>query len=292
MLGLEMSAFADPFLRGEFTCRSHEDHNHRSNRKTSSFAIGKDPKCRIYDKAKELRDNPDPLKYEAMVELRWGGTHPKVAPRVEWQIRRDTIKSFGVDSVEDWLERRQGVIDYLFEWLRFVDTGGRPFKAKNAERYPTLPVWLQACEGFAGWASSDVKQVVRNTKSGGQAPPAKLREIAGGCLLASHAQTATEWRGFGEFLEYSIRELSAWWLKFKDDEIGKRWLRKRRELQVKKPPNSNRRLGVRPKIVPFNTWLNELIDKREAIETAGGQLPFDFPWDGFDLSQLHKIVGD
>ena len=38
-----------------------------------SFTMGKTIRCRVYDKAKELRDKPDEQKQQAIVQHRWGG---------------------------------------------------------------------------------------------------------------------------------------------------------------------------------------------------------------------------
>ena len=118
---------------------------------------------RAYDKVAELRANPDDDKRQYLRDHRWGGRVPDCALRVEFQLRREAIKSFGVDSVEDWIAKRAGVAAELTQgWFRVVDDAGRA--SGNQSRATVTSEWHEVMEAFTAWA--------------GAAPPAaRAREV-------------------------------------------------------------------------------------------------------------------
>ena len=115
-----------------------------------SFGSG-DLLCRAYDKLLEVREKRDEEKYGLLVEKRWGG-EPDHATRVEFQLRRECIKTFGISTVEDWIEKRAGVCAYLVnDWLRFCKTKDRD----NQQRSEISDEWRDVREAFEDWAGSD-----------------------------------------------------------------------------------------------------------------------------------------
>ncbi len=57
------------------------------------------------------------------------------------RIRRDGLKSHGIDCVQDYLDRRESLAKYLTtEWLRLtLDHVDK--KNKNQSKARTLPLW-------------------------------------------------------------------------------------------------------------------------------------------------------
>ncbi len=128
--------------------------SHKVGRRPTGFAIGKTPlRLRVYDKLLEVSKSPE--KLPLLATKRWGYL-PMCATRVEYQISRAKLKQFGVDTVEDWIEKRLAIVGKLtLEWFRLTDG---PVDQKHANRSPVLPLWLKAREAFFEWClgSSDV----------------------------------------------------------------------------------------------------------------------------------------
>ncbi|MBT3191018.1 MAG: hypothetical protein HN341_00530, partial [Verrucomicrobia bacterium] len=109
------------FDEGRYICRANAIGKLESNGKTIYF--GESPiKARIYDKLREVQKKADPIKTLAMQLWRWRGSgFPDAATRVEFQIRREGLKTRGIDSVQDYLDRRASLVKYLTkEWLRLT----------------------------------------------------------------------------------------------------------------------------------------------------------------------------
>lgn len=71
---------------------------------------------RIYDKLKEQEQKSlrgSPAKFLHMVEKRWGGSVPAQAVRVEYQLRRDALKTFGVTDFDSLFENMDEMLKYL-----------------------------------------------------------------------------------------------------------------------------------------------------------------------------------
>ena len=74
---------------------------------------GKRIKIRVYDKVRELKDSvKNDLKREILIKKRWGGI-VKEATRIEFQLRREAIKDFDIDSVEEFFKRASEVTKWL-----------------------------------------------------------------------------------------------------------------------------------------------------------------------------------
>ena len=71
---------------------------------------------RIYDKLKEQQMKSlrgAPARYLRMIKQRWGGEEPSKAVRVEFQVRRDALKTFGITDYDSWAENCMDVLRYL-----------------------------------------------------------------------------------------------------------------------------------------------------------------------------------
>ncbi|MCR9120308.1 MAG: hypothetical protein NXI22_25510, partial [bacterium] len=83
-----------------------------------------------------------------LIANRWGGL-VDAATRVEIQLRRAKLKTFGVDTLEDWFENRATICKRVMkDWCRLTDG---PVDRNHANRAPLHPMWILAIEQFAAW---------------------------------------------------------------------------------------------------------------------------------------------
>jgi hypothetical protein len=163
----------------------------------SGFVLGKgDVQLRIYDK--RLESERDPTKWDILQARRcpddWDG---RVCTRVEFQLRREFLKSFGVHTINDWLAFRGGIADYLTtQWCRICE----PITDRTHTTRPELSaLWSRVKDDFALWcgAVGFVKRCFRDVQYNGEA----LFRMALGCLGRIVASKADgEIYGFEEFV--------------------------------------------------------------------------------------------
>lgn len=118
---------------------------HRSGRRITGFRLGRKIMLRVYDKLKELQER-SPIKYGPWVEIEWGGEAPEQCTRVEFQVRREKLKTFAVDGLDDLIRRSASILAYLTQqWVRVTDG---PVQRGNTERARLHPIWERVIEGF------------------------------------------------------------------------------------------------------------------------------------------------
>ena len=156
LAGTPITAFVEPFSNHWVVSRSRAKANYAvgtfinhylQGKQATGFTIGKSPMmCRVYDKLVESQR--DAVKLAVLMATRWGCL-PESASRVEFQIERTKLKQFGIDTVENWIERRGDVLDELTQnWLRL--TAG-PVDRKHADRTPMHSVWEVTRLAFFAW---------------------------------------------------------------------------------------------------------------------------------------------
>ncbi len=289
---VRMEEFATPFLQKHYVCRSQHTNFYRDGNEVNSLAIGKEPKCRIYDKVLEVNYRTDVDKYYTLVSRRWNNVCPSTAARVEWQIRRATIKELGIDSVEDWLEKRSGVFNYLFAWLRLVDTEGRGFDRRNPERFKTLGIWQKAHEAFLSWADSSVSEVQRSKPVWGDASPKILRDMIGGCCLSLIAKSAEPWEGVGPFLLKVVLELKRWMTEKTIGEVQREFEARRYKVLTLRPPGTELEVPNDPDEFYWRAWQTEIeaVIHGKILHFGEDNSPLDMnDWD--DPRVLARIIG-
>lgn len=120
---------------------------------STGFTAGKGPlMIRIYDKAREALNYEGTTKYCVLRDTRWGGTTPKHATRVEFQLRRDALREkFSIKSMADLLQYLPSMTEYLtHEWFRL--TGEDPdAKNKNQTKARDAECWKKVKAGFQAW---------------------------------------------------------------------------------------------------------------------------------------------
>jgi len=149
MSGIGMGEFVSAYQDRRYITRANDRGCHESS--GISIYLGKSPlRLRIYDKAAEMRSCCDPLKMYFMVMLRWAGVIPEEAIRVEFELRRESLKDHGVDTPEDYFRKRADLAAYLCgEWVRFTAAA---VDRTNTTRATVLPLWQTVADGFKAWA--------------------------------------------------------------------------------------------------------------------------------------------
>lgn len=173
-----------------------------SGRRHTGFSLGKNIKVRIYDKRRELEN--DPLKWGVFAE-KYGGL-PEVLTRVEFQLRRRALSEFyltgteRIDGVDSYLAVRERLWKYLTEdWFRLTD---KPVDSKNKHQSHSV-VW-SVWESVQNAVFVVVKEVFRirrrvDVDFGHQA------NMALGCIckMAVWSDCADTWKDItGVFMEY------------------------------------------------------------------------------------------
>jgi hypothetical protein len=215
--GMKITAITDPYVAGHYVTRArasstfeYEDHVVQScsavysfGRAPTGFVVGQGSlKVRVYDKCRE--SNLVPEKIAAVVAYRWGYWTAN-ASRVEFQVRRETLKDFGIDTVADWFAKRAAVCEYLCaDWFRL--TSG-PVDRSHADRSDTLPEWLVVQQAFADWTGKPVCVHLEPL------PPEEFLAInllqqAIGLLVSYFARTGRRPNSNSEFLDAAVKKFT------------------------------------------------------------------------------------
>jgi hypothetical protein len=232
--GVPVSDFVDPFTKNWIVSRSRLRSNYAvgtfvneylQGKRHTGFTIGKSPcLCRIYDKLVESQFD---LQKRAILEAtRWGGI-PECASRVEFQLERQKLKHFGIDSVDDWIGKRAEVIDELTtNWLRLTDG---PVDRKHADRTALHPVWIKARDAFFVWCgASEGQELIPLAKL--DIRPSRQVNLAIGILKGMFARVGKDIQDNEQFfreVDFAIRDAvhergldMAWEVQRKSKELG------------------------------------------------------------------------
>ncbi len=97
------------FDEDSFVTVADKDSQHRKNGKVQTFTFGRDEVVlRVYNKSDEIEEASG--KY--WLHLQWQGETENVW-RVEWQLRKETLKRFGLRTYEDLFEGYGDLLRYL-----------------------------------------------------------------------------------------------------------------------------------------------------------------------------------
>ena len=93
----------------------------KGNTTITSYTLGSKIQLCIYDKRRELIDTCDEVKMSLLVNDCLGGEFPDELTRIEYRLRRDALKYFGINTIQDLLEKENALVDYLtFDWFRLL----------------------------------------------------------------------------------------------------------------------------------------------------------------------------
>jgi len=121
-----------------FVTRMHKDSQHREHGHVQTFTFGQgDAVLRVYDKVAEIEQQSAKVWFFLLWE------QDQDVWRIEWQVRKDLLRAFGIVTVED-LRRLQG------DLLRYLCAEQATLRVKGADsnrsRWDLHPLWrdLQA----------------------------------------------------------------------------------------------------------------------------------------------------
>jgi len=103
-----------------------------------SFGQG-DLSCRIYDKLAEIEHSHKAWFQEVWRKHGWDGSSP--VTRVEFQARRDFLKTMQIETVEDLEMQLADLWKYCVNWVSLRDRSSD----SNRRRWPVKPFWAVVC---------------------------------------------------------------------------------------------------------------------------------------------------
>lgn len=112
---------------------SAKDSRHRQDRKIQTMSFGRgDVLLRIYNKVDEIAQQSDKVWFFDL----WGETEN--IWRIEWQIRKDMLRRFGLRTFADLFAGQGDLLRYL---ASEHDTLRVPTDDSNRSRWPLHPLW-------------------------------------------------------------------------------------------------------------------------------------------------------
>lgn len=139
------------YLRKEMILSKKQNHSanigERSNAyELETYYVGKKPfLLRIYNKHKELA-TATPIKREIMHNH--FGIHgmdiEKPIFNVEFEMHREYLKQYGIDTIEDALKRARVLFKNACDQIRLIDPNSvseKTLQSSNRKRANTLPIW-------------------------------------------------------------------------------------------------------------------------------------------------------
>ena len=158
--GVDVRDFVRAMWEDHAICRARKGSLHWDGvpgiQSATGFSIGTGIHLRVYEKLKECVNDPE--KLAILKARRWLGT-PECATRVEFQLRRDTLRDdWHIESMEDLFKLLGKISQWLtHDWFRLVQSFDR--KNRNHERSEVMDIWKKVQAAFAAWTGQpqDVK---------------------------------------------------------------------------------------------------------------------------------------
>lgn len=121
------------FNEDSFISYSSKDSQHREDGRVQTFTLGKgDIVLRVYDKVAEIKQQSDKVWFYLLWE------QEENVWRIEWQVRKDVLRQFGIVTFDDLKSRKGDLLRYL---VGEHDKLMIPSKDSNASRWPLHPLW-------------------------------------------------------------------------------------------------------------------------------------------------------
>ena len=153
---------------GKFTTKAKNTVTHNHAGKVNGFTFGKgNIMARIYDKTLEVRNSGKDWFYDL-----WGVGKGTQVWRVEFQLRREALKDFGIETFADLMAQAQALWNYCVnDWLRVRATG------KQKARRDLINFWeiVQA----AKFGDGDAKLIKRERLRSGMTEKQIFDQMAG-----------------------------------------------------------------------------------------------------------------
>lgn len=147
MILRHVSEFLDLIYKDYSVQRADKYCNYGTRRKgNTSYTTGKATQMIVYNKQDELFEKMDPIKIEMMSKYCFGGEEiPENLTRIEFRVKSDMLKSLGIVTVEDLLQRENSLVDWLSsDWFRILAVENT--NDGNAHRKEMHPIWLEVRE--------------------------------------------------------------------------------------------------------------------------------------------------
>ena len=180
-----------------------ESSTHGYGLRSTGFEFGSAISLCIYEKRWEVRNSPTKL---AIIEkVRWGGPM-HCAVRVEFKVRRETLKSRNIHTVDDWEREKGGFIRWLNEdWFRMTECDVHRTNTAKAETWAT---WRLVQAMFVSCVGDGQKPP--KLELGIYVYPNALVQQAVGCLTKAMAFRGMAATNMAEFLDASVRLLKGY----------------------------------------------------------------------------------
>lgn len=141
------------FNEDSFVSMVDKDSQHRKHGKVQTFTFGRDEiVLRVYNKSAEIEESSK--KY--WLWLFWQGEKENIW-RVEWQVRKETLKRFGLRTFED-------LFDGYGDLLRYLVSEHTSLRIKtedtNRSRWSVHPLWTMLAEAINGLPAQGVYREV------------------------------------------------------------------------------------------------------------------------------------
>ena len=136
--GVDTGDIVNNYMAGNCVKRARKAAIYQTGKRFNAISLGsgKSVKLRIYDKLLELSEQSikDNFKLDYLIKNRWEGKVPEFATRVEYQLRRDALKEFGIDTFADFEQRAGEVCGWLTsEWFRLTKKAPKKGHTKEAK---------------------------------------------------------------------------------------------------------------------------------------------------------------
>ena len=210
--GVSVEPFYNALMSGRYVCRAKTFSNfltdqnpdteenqsfYRYGKRPTGFTIGRgNVMCRVYDKLFESRNDPE--KTFILQNCRWGGEVPTCATRVEFQLRREALRSFdvqgqcfGVRLFREFLGARGSIMEYLCtRWLRLYSKKVDRTHTSRLKDKDLLPEWVTVQSFFRSVSAGD-HTTIRIEKKTAAPDPVQLVRQGFGCfssVIAAHSE--------------------------------------------------------------------------------------------------------
>ena len=147
MLLRKISDIASLIMEDKVICKALDYVFHgKKGKSITSFTAGKRIQVCIYNKRHELLTTGDEVKLNMMIEDCLCGELPDELTRVEFRMRRAALKYFGVNTIQDLLDRERSIVEFLtFDWFRLL---AKEKSKGNEKRQAMHPIWHEVRELF------------------------------------------------------------------------------------------------------------------------------------------------
>lgn len=126
------------FDADSFVSKAEKDNQYRKNRKVQNFKFGSDEiGLRFYNKVDEINEKSQKTWFFDL----WGTDHD--VWRAEFQVRKDSLRQFGITSFESLIDRQGDLMRFLvkeYTTLRIQSNDS------NRSRWAMHPLWLDMIE--------------------------------------------------------------------------------------------------------------------------------------------------